>query len=123
PAPRRTPIDLPVTALLISYIVSFYNVSNGFYFERAVQNFELFVGSVIMYYLIANNTRTQKDLERLHTFWVIAAVSVFLVAIYELNHPGAAFISGWLDFSETTGTEFNSHNIRVGATFHDYELL
>jgi hypothetical protein len=123
PRPSGSPINVPLAGLMVVYVLSFYNVRNGFYFERAIQNFELFIGCVFMHYLMINNIRTVKDLERLHVYQLVCALSVFLLAIYELNHPGLPFISGWLDFTTTIGTEFNTRNVRVGASFHDYELL
>ena len=123
PLPHRSPVDVPIVGLLIMYMLSFYNVRGDFFMVRGLQNFELFVGTVLMFYLIINNVRTNQDLERLHHFMLISAASIFLVALYELNHPAAVFIRGWIDFTATIGTEFNTRNVRVGSMFHDYELL
>lgn len=123
PPPRRTPVDLPIVALFISYVVSFHNVTNATNLTAGLQNFELFIACLCMFYLIVNNVRTSADLVRLHQYQMVGALSVFLLAIYELNHPASPFIRGWLDFTTTVGSEFNEHNIRVGASFHDYELL
>src|SRR5262249_42048457 len=123
PLPRRSPVDLPIVGLLIMYMLSFYNVRGDFFMVRGLQNFELFVGTVLMFYLIINNVRTNQDLEQLHHFMLICAALIFGVALYELNHPGAVFIQGWIDFTSTVGTEFNTRNVRVGSMFHDYELL
>src|SRR5258707_170359 len=51
------------------------------------------------------------------------APSFFRAAVYGLNHPASVFIEGWIDFTSTVGTEFNTRNVRVGSMFHDYELL
>lgn len=123
PLPRRTPLDLPIGALLIAYIVSFYNVPNSWYLVRAVQNFELFASCLLMFYLITSNVRTAVDLQRFHHLMVASAVGIFLLAVFELNHPGTTFVQGWMDFANTIGTEFNTRNVRVGSSFHDYELL
>jgi putative inorganic carbon (hco3(-)) transporter len=123
PPPRRSPFDLPIVGLLIMYVLSFLNVGDQTTLVRALQNFELFLGAVLMFYLIINNVRTNTDLERLHQFMLISATAIFGVALYELNHPASTFIEGWIDFSSTVGTEFNTRNVRVGSMFHDYELL
>jgi len=123
PAPSRTPFDLPIVGLVIMYMLSFYNVKSGFLLVRGLQNFELFLGAVLMFYLIVNNVRTNQELERLHHFMLISATAIFAVALYELNHPASVFIEGWIDFTSTVGTEFNTRNVRVGSMFHDYELL
>ena len=123
PPPRRTPLDLPIIGLLIMYMLSFNNVHDQIKLIYGVQNLELFLGAVLMFYLIVNNLHTGKDLERLHNFMLISAGSVFVLAVYELNHPAAMFIQGWIDFTATVGSEFNTHNVRVGSAFHDFELL
>ncbi len=123
PLPRRSPVDLPIVGLLIMYMLSFYNVRESSFLSKGLNNYELFLGAVLMFYLIVNNVRDARDLKRLHLFLLVSAASVLGVAVYELNHPAAAFISGWIDFSSTVGTEFNTRNVRVGSAFHDYELL
>lgn len=123
PPPRRSPLDLPIVGLLIMYMLSFLNVKSAFFLERGLQNFELFFGAVLMFFLIVNNIRSNQDLERFHQFMLISAASLFLVAVYELNHPASVFIEGWIDFTSTVGSEFNTRNVRVGSMFHDYELL
>jgi O-antigen ligase/polysaccharide polymerase Wzy-like membrane protein len=121
--PRRTPLDAPMAALLLCYVLSFYNVSEMTNLKYGLANFELFVGCLLTFVLIVNSVRTRRDLELLHLFQIASAVSLFVLAVYELNHPGAMFIRGWLDFTQTTGTEFNTKNVRVGSSFRDYELL
>ena len=120
--PRRSPIDLPLLGLFVIYVLSFNNVRPAA-LERSFQLFELFVGSMIMYFLIVNNVRTERDLRRIHDAQLLCSLSVFLVAIWELNNPGKVFIPGWISFTHTVGSEFNTRNVRVGATFYDYELL
>lgn len=120
--PRRSPIDIPLLGLFVIYVLSFNNVRPAA-LERSFQLFELFVGSMIMYFLIVNNVRTERDLRRVHDAQLICALSVFLVATWELNHPGQVLIPGWISFTHTIGSEFNTRNVRVGATFYDYELL
>lgn len=123
-APARTsPVDLPILGMLLWAVLSFYNVRSDFALERALQNFESFVACVVLYYLIVNCVRTQVDLQRMHMAMLVTALGVFFVAQWELHNPGRVLIPGLLDFSGTQGNDFNTRNVRVGASFRDYELL
>lgn len=122
-APRRTPIDTAIAALFTIYVVSFYNVENATHLVRALERFELIAASMLMFYLIVSNLRTEADLKRIHVFQAVSIMTVCALAMWELNHPGEVFIPGWIDFKHTVGTEFNTANVRVGASFYDYELL
>ncbi len=123
PPARSSPIDLPIFALILWYILSFYNVNDSIALGHALQNFELFMGCVLMYYLIINNVRTQQDLQRLHLAQLVTAFGVFLIAAWEARNAGKVLIPGLLDFTETLGHDFNTRDVRVGASFRDYELL
>jgi O-antigen ligase len=123
PPARSSPINIPIFGLILWYILSFYNVRNDFALERALQNFELFLGCVLMYYMVINSVRTQRDLERLHMAQIITALGAFLVTVWEARHAGQVLIPGLLDFSGTTGHDFNTRDVRVGGSFRDYELL
>jgi O-antigen ligase len=123
PPARSSPINLPIFALILWYILSFYNVRDDFALERAIQNFEIFLGCVVMYYMVINSVRTQLDLQRLHIAMMITALGVFTIAAWEARHAGQVLIPGLLDFSNTIGHDFNTRDVRVGASFRDYELL
>ena len=123
PGARRTPLDAPIAALVLCYVLSFYNITEAANLKYGLQNFELFAGCLLSFVLIVNNVRTRRDLELLHLFQIVSAVSLFVLAVYELNHPGGMFIQGWIDFTQTVGSEFNTKNVRVGSSFRDYELL
>ncbi len=120
---RSSPLDLPILGLLLWYVLSFYNVQSEEALAGALVNFELFAACLIMYYLIINAIRTPRDLERLHNAQIITALGVFLIAAWEARHAGQILIPGLLDFSSTGGHDFNTRDVRVGASFRDYELL
>jgi O-antigen ligase len=122
PGPTRTPLDIPIAGLLITYIVSFYNITDPSYLAPALQNTQLMVAGMLMFYLIVSNVRTETDLRRLHGFMLLSAFVICLIAFYELNHPGGYLVRGWIDFP-IEGEEFARHNVRVGGPFTDYELL
>jgi hypothetical protein len=76
-----------------------------------------------MFYIVINSVRTQRDLQRFHVAQMITALGVFLIAVWEARHAGQSLIPGLIDFSATTGHDFNTRDVRVGASFRDYELL
>ena len=123
PTPRSSPLNIPVLGMMLWGIVSFYNVRSVFALERAIVNFELFIACVLLYYLILNNVRSQDDLKRFHHAQMFTAFGVFIVAAWEARHAGQILIPGLLDFSTTLGHDFNTRDVRVGASFRDYELL
>jgi hypothetical protein len=123
PPARSSPVAPPIFLMLLWYILSFYNVETPLALQRGLQNFALFIACVLFYFLIVNSIRTQRDLERLHAAQLISAFTVFLVAALESRMAGRVFIPGLIDFSGTVGTEFFTRDVRVGASFRDYELL
>lgn len=123
PGLARSPLDAAVMGLLIAYIVSFYNIAHSEHLGGAFQNFEILLGGVMVYFLVVSNVRTERDLKRLHAVQLVSVVSVCLLALYELNHPGGVFIRGWIEFGQSTSEDFARHNVRVGGPFGDYELL
>jgi O-antigen ligase len=123
PAPRGTPLDFPIAGLLIAYAVSFYNIHDLTSLSGAAANTELFVASIVMFYMVTSNIRTDADLKRLQNFQAASMFIIMLLSIYELNHPGAVLIPGWIQFTATVGTELNAKNVRVGGPFFDFELL
>ncbi len=121
--PRPTPVDGPIAAFFLAYVVSFYNIANQHDLYFALQNFQLLAGTLMMFYLIVNSVQTEADVKRMHLFHTVSVVGLMLISIWELNHPGATLVPGWINFENTHGDEFNQHGIRVGATFYDFELL
>ncbi len=121
--PRRSPVDLPIAGLLIAFIVSMYNVQGEPNTGLALQNMQILIACVFMFYLIVGNVRTERTLRRFHYFQTLSLLTIMLLAVYELNHPGQDFIPGWISFKNTMGDEFNLKNVRVGGPFFDYELL
>ncbi len=120
--PRPTALDAPLIALLMAFVISFYNV-NPIRLQYALSNFATILSGAALYYLIVSNVRTSHDLERIHDFQLITIAAVCLIAVWELNHPGGVLIPGWIDFHGTIGEALNTRNVRVGGPFFDFELL
>ena len=126
PLPQRTPADVPIAALVIAYIVSFYNV-DPVNLHAALANFVSFIACVLLFYLIVHSVRTTQDLRRLHAFQLVSMGTVLFLGLWELTNPGQVFIPGWIDFGSSEvrrgGLDMQLHNIRIGGPFFDYELL
>ena len=123
PPPRRTPVDFAIGGLVLAYVISFYNIDNLNSLKYALESTELFAVSLLMFYMLVSNVRNEADFERLQVFQAISLTTILLLAVFELNHPGGAFIRGWIEFGQTVGTEMNTRNVRVGGAFYDFELL
>jgi len=121
--PHRTPVDVPMAALLIAFIVSFYNIDSQPDLVAALENFARILAGMGMFYLIVNNLRRPEHLERVHYFYCISIAMVGLLGIWELSHPNGVFIPGWIVFSHAVSEGINVHNVRIGGAFFDYELL
>ncbi len=118
---RATGLDVPIVGLVIAYILSFYNVTENF--DHAFGNFVLFIACLGMFYLIVNNIDRPEDLERLHLFQVASVTTVALASLYELSHPGAVLVPGWIQFIGRDSDEMNLHQARIGGPFFDYENM
>src|SRR5262249_45765698 len=118
----RTPVDLPIMGLLICYIVSFYNIAKPSHLPFAFGNTLQFVSTLAMFYLIVNNIRDDRDLMRIHRFYTISLVIILALCMFELTHPGAVVLRGWIKVGGA-GDVFNTRNVRIGGPFLDYELL
>ncbi len=123
PPIRRTPLDVPILGFLIVWIVSFYNLQNPEYLPYALGNTWLLVAGIIVFYLVVSNVRTEAQLQRLHTFQVVTLALTCLVGLYELGHPGGRLIPGWIEFSGSSPQDINTHTLRIGGPFLDYELF
>ena len=121
--PRRSPLDAPVLALFVAYVISFYNVTTAANLARALPPFYLHTAAILMFFVIANNLHDERGFRRFLDFQVVSVLLVCLLAVWELNHPGQYFIPGWIGFQTSSRSEIVLHNIRVGSSFYDYELL
>src|SRR5262245_41462194 len=121
--PHRTPVDVPMAALLIAFIVSFYNIESRFNLERGLENFVQLLAGVGMFYLIVNNLSRPEHLERVHKFYCVSIAMVCLLGVWELFHPNTVFIPGWIVFHHAVSEGINVHNVRIGGPFFDFELL
>ena len=123
PPARRTPVDVPIIALLIAFTISFYNIESRHLLTMALENFAQILAGFAMFYLVVNNLRQPEHLERVHLFQCVSITLVCLLGIFELTHPNGVFIPGWIEFRHATSEGINIHNVRIGGPFFDFELL
>ena len=121
--PHRTLVDVPMAALLIAFIVSFYNINSRLNLIIGLENFVQLLAGMGMFYLIVNNLRRPEHLERVHQFYCVSIAMVGLLGVWELFHPNTVFIPGWIVFHHAVSEGINVHNVRIGGAFFDYELL
>jgi O-antigen ligase len=122
PPPHRSPIDVPLVMLFISYVISFYNIE-AVHLSTGLGNFLMMAVTWLLFYLVASIPETRRDFERLLGFQTVSVLLVCLVAIFEMTHPGQVLIPGWIEFKNISSPDAAAFGIRVGSSFYDYELL
>lgn len=120
---RRTPVDAPIIALLIAFVISFYNIRTAYALGYALENFVQLVAGILMLYLVVNNLKRPEHLERVHLFQAVSIAMVCLLGVFELRNPNSDFIPGWIVFRHSISESINIHNVRIGGPFFDFELL
>ena len=115
--PGRVPAMVPVGLLVMSYLISFYNVEHAHY-AVAWSKFLAFLSYLFLAYMVVSVVRTEADVKKILFAQLVSSVLVCLFGVYELTHPGTVLIPGWIEFTATTVT-----GTRIGSTFLDYELF
>jgi len=122
--PRRTPIDAPLGLLVLAYVLSFYNVDSAEHLGKALIITSTFLATVILYYLITSNVRSEAGLRRLHVFLAISIGIIYLFCLWEMIFPGHELIPGWIDLRDAKiELQAADRAIRIGGPWLDYELL
>lgn len=116
----RTPLDIPIIGLFMAYGLSFYNVDPPAHIPLAWGQFTRFFTYVFLFYLVINIVRREEEVRKILVTQCVSCFLVCLFAVYEQGHPYSAIVPGWIDFS---GSERTGLGVRVGSTFHDYELF
>ncbi len=122
PPPVHSPAFAPVATFFLACVLSFYNIPNATHLYFALQNFQLFVGTVVMFWLLYQNIHTVQDFDRIMRFQVMATIAICLVAVWELRNPGGTLVPGWITFAGASGSD-RTEGARVGSMFYDFELL
>lgn len=112
----------PIALFVMSYILSYYNMS----FEPHALRFGLVhtgnvIGSILLFYMIINFVDTEERLEKTMRVMMISATAVIAFTILEMLFPGRVLIPGWLYTSHRERLVMTG--VRVGGPFKDYELV
>jgi O-antigen ligase len=120
--PRRSPIDVPLVMLFVSYVVSFYNIE-AVDLVFGLGRFQMMVATWLMFYLVASVPESRREFQRLLGFQAFSVLLVCLLGIFEMTNPGKTLIPGWIEFGNLSSPGAAAFGIRVGSAFFDYELL
>ncbi len=117
PPPQRIPAMVPIALLVMSYLISFYNVEPA-HIAVAWTKFLAFLSYLLLAYMVVNIVRTESDVRRILFMQLVSCTLVCLFGLYELTHPGSVLVPGWIEFTDTL-----AQGTRIGSTFLDYELF
>ncbi len=114
--------NLPIALFMMSYMVSFYNLSTEPYALRfAFVHTGNVIACVLLFYMITNFVDTEKRLETAMRVMMITATAVIAFTILEMLFPGRPLIPGWLYTQHKV--QLVMKDVRVGGPFHDFELV
>jgi hypothetical protein len=117
----RTFLDLPLLALFLVYVASFWNIRTPERLWPSLTAFYATMGSIILFYLVVNFVRDEKSLERTVVVTQISAALVIAVSLIGLLFPGTTIVSEWIRTG--SGEELDVTGFRLGGPFNASELL
>ncbi len=114
--------NLPIAFFVMSYAVSFYNMSLEPYTLRfGLVHTGNVLASILLFYMIINFVDTEERLEKTMRVMMIAAAAVIAFTVLEMLFPGRTLIPGWLYTKHKA--QLVMKGVRVGGPFKDYELV
>lgn len=114
--------NLPIVLFVMSYLVSFYNLSFEPYTTRfALVHTASAFASILVFYLVINCIDSEERLAKTMRFFTITAVLVIAFTVLEMLFPGRELIPGWLYTSHKL--QLIMKDVRMGGPFHDFELV
>jgi O-antigen ligase len=124
----RSPIDIPVAAFLLAYLLSFSQIEHPEGVKEGLFNFFTLITQLMIAFMVIHLTRTERQLRVLFGALVVMAFLIDLTAVWELAFPGKALIPGWLNLGAEWAGEASKRGLeikglRVAGVFFDYELL
>jgi len=114
-------VNMPIVLLVLSYILSFYNLQYSPYITRfALVHTSNFFAVIIFFYLVINFVDDEEKLRK--TLRVVLLTITFVIAftLLELLFPGRQIIPGWLYSRHKVGLVMKG--LRMQGPFHDFEL-
>lgn len=118
--PIRSGLEVPIITLVLLYFLSFVNVQEE-YVRWAIAGFRTLISSILIFYLVVNLIRTQRDIQFTLNALILSFGFVGIVAMIELWIPGLA---QYLKFIHVAiPDELHAEGARVGSVFGDYEMF
>jgi O-antigen ligase len=118
--PIASGVELPLVILVLFFVISFLKVNDA-HWAIAVSKFRIFISSVLIFYLVVNLIRTERDIHFILNALVLSFCFVAAVAIVELWIPRYAYIFDIIHVKSTQ--EATVEGARVGSVFGDYEMF
>jgi len=114
-------VNLPIALLVLSYIVSFYNIEVTPYIMRfALVHTSNFFVVILFFYLVINFVDDEEKLRKTLRVVLVTASLVILFTLLELLFPGKQIIPGWLYSKHQVGLV--TKGLRMQGPYHDFEL-
>ncbi len=118
--PIRSGLEVPIIIMFLLYFLSFQNVQPE-HMRFAIANFRTLISSVLIFYLVVNLIRTERDIQFTLNALILSFGFVGVIAMIELWIPGFAPYLKVLHVS--TVKEMSFEGVRVGSVFGDYEMF
>lgn len=119
---RDRRFDFPITLFLLSYLVSFYNISTE---PNALRFGLVHTGNVLacvfLFYMMINLIDSEQKLVATMRAMMIAATAIIAFTIIEMLFPGRVIIPGWLYTQHKAALVMKG--VRLGGPFKDFELV
>ncbi len=118
--PIKSGLETPIIILVLLYFLSFVNVEpgNGLY---AIASFRTLISSILIFYLVINLIRTERDIQFTLNALILSFAFVGLFAMIELWIPPLAKYMSFL--SHSAPEALSAGGLRVGSVFGDYEMF
>jgi O-antigen ligase len=121
PRPARTPCDVPILLLTVSYAISWISVTRApMNMTQAWYYTQSYIGSVMIFYMTYAAVQQRKDVDTLLRFMQLLAVVVYLSALIEVVF-GFAIIG----LGRTRGAVYTigASAVRAGGVFASHDSL
>jgi len=118
--PIKSGIELPLIILVLFYVISMYMVKPE-HWDLAVGKFRIFISALLIFYLVVNMIRTERDIQFILNALLASFFFVATVAMVEIWIPSIAHIFNFLHVKGQAAAA--AKGVRVGSVFGDYEMF
>jgi len=114
--------NLPIILMVMSYIISFYNIEKSSAFIGFALTYTLnFFAGILFFYMAVNFVTDEKKLYTTVRISMITCALIIFFTLFELLFPGKVLVPGWL-YTTSRELQLVMKDIRTGGAFRDYEL-